>query len=99
MKKQYHLIPISATPWKTIQTNIEGGFEWHCPECGWRKRWTKETGLISLVKGNPAHAHRAMPLINGKISGGGGLSKSVRRTARKKNRLQPPQPELQIPTK
>lgn len=99
MKKQYDLIPVSATPWKTIQTIIEGGFEWYCPECGWKKRWTKEGGMISLVKGNLTHAHRAMPIINGSTSGGGGISKSARRITRKKNGPQPPQPELQIPIK
>jgi len=97
MKKKFDLIPVSATPWKTIQTKIEGGVEWHCPECGWRKRWTKEAGMVSLVKGNPTHAHRAMPIINGSTGGGGGIRKSVRGIPRKKNRLQMPRPELRIP--
>jgi hypothetical protein len=94
--KKMELIPVSATPWKTIQTSIEGGFEWHCPECGWKKRWTREEGLVSLVRGNPAHAHRGMPIINGR-TGGGGLSKSARGKARRHNRPQPPQPELRLP--
>jgi hypothetical protein len=97
MKNQHDLILISATPWKAIQTRIEDGVEWHCPECGWRKRWTKDGQMISLVKGNPAHAHRAMPIINGRTSGGGSISKPARRITRKQNRMQPPQPELRIP--
>jgi hypothetical protein len=92
------LIPLTVTPWKVISTEIENGIEWHCPECGWRKRWTKDGQMISLAKGNPTHAHRAMPILNGKTSGGGGISKR----ARKMNRAQtvitrPTQPEIQIP--
>jgi|PlaIllAssembly_1097288.scaffolds.fasta_scaffold105073_3 hypothetical protein len=96
MEKQNVLIPVSATPWKTIQTSIEGGVEWHCPECGWRKRWTKDGGLMTLVRGNPSHAHRGMPMISGR-NGGGGLSKSARGRARKEKQRQAPQPELQLP--
>lgn len=85
---QVYLIPITATPWKTIQTAIPGGCEWHCPECGWRKRWTKDGSLVTIAEGNPAHAHRGMPLINGR-SGGGGISKRARKQ-------QQPRPELRI---